>query len=902
MASRPYVELYIDNQLVEFETTPQVLLTYKQSELTNPTIVKNSFSKTVTIDATPNNNKIFNCFGNNRWVNGAGYNPSKKVGFELYRNGEPVESGYVKLNSVTTNGYKTRYEVTLFGGLGQFLYNLAYSEDGEERKLRDLIYPYSLDMEIDKNTVWSAWQHVNGNAVGDDVFDFINFAPAYNGIPKDFTANKVAINAAMLPDDFKASIDLEIDEYGTINGWILGELQDDLDEWKTKDLRSYLQRPVIRMKEIINACCNPENNGGYEVVLDEDFFNDSNKYWNDAWLTLPLLTEMEQVKSDEEITVTDNGEIITLGGIVDSERFTLSVPYFVTSNADVTVQPNGYGSRLLTGAYTFDKDTPLIAANMAIYTQLVAYSANGNIIGGSAVNSMYSPTTKANDFTYELEFQAPVNEIKGGFYSVSNEGYKYRFFDDIAIGGYTGGTLPYSTLVLENFKYEEGMYFKIITKIATVDNGTVKGYAGKLFWYEGYDAFPVDSELSYSWGEVEGNKVKQGWIIKKETLLNSEHTPADYFLSYIKLFNLHIWKDMYEKKFYVSERSNFYTGEYIDLEDVTDRSEVIINPLSFDAKWYDFQYDMETSGALYKDYNNEYGIPYGIQKIDTNYNFDNTSKNLLEKNAFKGCIMSRGKSRYYIDLFADTYSQTIPMPPYLQDGMQTFLFNSSGDTTQGTYITPKLSTPDNTVTWRTDKNFDITPKPSFVDEKGEPIDGQDVLLFYNGKTEMKDLEGNYLRYFLTDDIVEFEQLNEGEPCWIWTSSPYAENNETIAINVSYLPNFSRYITNENNWIMHSWDFGTPKVLYIPDYNIDDTSNLYTQFWRSYIQDLYSVNTRIVKTKTLLKERVVGDWLRRFYYFDGSYWVLNEITDYDITSNGLTSCTFVRINNPQNYLQ
>ena len=36
-----------------------------------------------------------------------------------------------------------------------------------------------------------------------------------------------------------------------------------------------------------------------------------------------------------------------------------------------------------------------------------------------------------------------------------------------------------------------------------------------------------------------------------------------------------------------------------------------------------------------------YGFDYGIQKVNTNYNFDSTSKDLLEKNVLKNCICNR---------------------------------------------------------------------------------------------------------------------------------------------------------------------------------------------------------------------------------------------------------------------
>ena len=57
---------------------------------------------------------------------------------------------------------------------------------------------------------------------------------------------------------------------------------------------------------------------------------------------------------------------------------------------------------------------------------------------------------------------------------------------------------------------------------------------------------------------------------------------------------------------------------------------------------------------------------------------------------------------------------------------------------------------------------------------------------------------------------------------------------------------------------------------------------------------------MVECRVYLRERVLGDWLRRFYFWDGSWWMLNRITDYDPTYNGTTKCEFVRINDKNNY--
>jgi hypothetical protein len=122
-------------------------MTYQTEDFKNPTIVKNSFSKSITIPGTTNNNKIFGDiykldrlqhYGDT--VFGINYNPSHRVDFQIYKDGELIESGYTQLNSVSKLGGDIKYNVTFFGGLGDFFYGLKYKEDGTEKTLADLQY------------------------------------------------------------------------------------------------------------------------------------------------------------------------------------------------------------------------------------------------------------------------------------------------------------------------------------------------------------------------------------------------------------------------------------------------------------------------------------------------------------------------------------------------------------------------------------------------------------------------------------------------------------------------------------------------------------------------------------------------------------------------------------------
>ena len=53
------IELYIDGKKADLTTVISVAMNYELEKLQNPTIIKNNFSKTIQLQATPTNNKIF---------------------------------------------------------------------------------------------------------------------------------------------------------------------------------------------------------------------------------------------------------------------------------------------------------------------------------------------------------------------------------------------------------------------------------------------------------------------------------------------------------------------------------------------------------------------------------------------------------------------------------------------------------------------------------------------------------------------------------------------------------------------------------------------------------------------------------------------------------------------------
>lgn len=315
--------LYINNEKVEFEAEPKFEFRYQQEDFSNPTIIKNSFSKTIKIEGTDNNNRIFGEIYNLdreqlykfNECTGVYFNPSKRTPFELYKNGELIESGYMQLTDITINNHRIVYSITLFGGLGDMFYSLMYNEEGEKKTLADLWYRIGdketeLDFKINKEFVKASWDAVMLGSKGNTINDLISFAPSYNGLYDDFDNSSILVNTFMSKvfGDGKSSSQDGVN-YLTYNGYRMARTDRDWTEWECRDLRSYMQRVCLKFSKVLDAICDEYNNGGYRVNLDSTFFNDNNPFYSRAFMALPLLPTLsggEETTEDCNLSVDTN--------------------------------------------------------------------------------------------------------------------------------------------------------------------------------------------------------------------------------------------------------------------------------------------------------------------------------------------------------------------------------------------------------------------------------------------------------------------------------------------------------------------------------------------------------------------------------------------------------------------
>ena len=917
------VRLFLGNEEVEFSTPPDILFNYSVTELSNPTIVKNAYSKTVTIEGTAQNNRIFGHIYNleriqgfGGTISGEGFNPLVKTDFTLYYNGSVYESGYFKLDEIRKNNNNIEYDISLFGGLGDWLYRLSFKEDGSSMELSDLTFDketstgQELGFTINKETVAEAWENMWQFS---SKWDTINFAPCSNGKPSNLSADKFLIN------------NNGITMFGGANAqgdYSMGTSKNEHTEWETFDLRSYLQRPVIRVRDVIGACCNPDNNGGYTVNLDTDFFNTDNPYYWNSWMTLPMLTELDvpaTVQTPLAVTslTKENNYLYSIWdemGNVTNVSFEMQVKFTPSDgySGDTVVLMREYDA---SGGFTLHQHyIKKMSVDSFIMVQMLGYNADGQVtarsnmfrlIGSKPKSFHYNTTDEQAKITFESvdpkENVPGVTTLIGQFTKKNGE---YVFCntsgDEYILNFSFPSNAEFSDLKVKIVPCER-KYIKYTSGGSTSEGdissaSTWSSYSYKSNSWQRENAVSsldrVEGSFSYiPYGATGITESYEGfWSGRKFTkkdLLTLGVTPAQFILSYAKIFGLYFVKDVESKTISILSRHNFYKRDNtVNINDIIDKgSDIKITPVSSKYQYYDFGLEQVESEAG-KAYKNTYGRDYGVASVNTGYEFEQERKSVLDGNIFKGGIDVMEKNKYYL-------MPTDGVPCLVYNGFDYWYKSSETGTTNGTVSIQTMDglilNPDGL------KYYDFIPKVQFHSEDNEATDGSMVLLF----CEEKLYNVGNLGFHLTDDTQQMYAMNDGQPCWMINRYTTDKSGHTVALDIPYFPVFLRN-GYRGKYISYSMDMGSPMTTYVPNKFVSGWQNIFYRGWESYIYDLYNVNTRLLKCKCLLRERPNPEWLRRFYWFDNCYWRINSIKDWNISSFDETEMEFIKVQNIDNY--
>lgn len=907
--------LYINGMKADLRSDTSIEWTASSVDYSNPTVVRNSFTKTISLDGTPNNNRIFgNLYGLDRRQDISdpiSFNPVLRTPFMLYNGMELVEEGYCKVENIVRNSKSVVYEITLYGGLSQFLFNLSYgnSEEGEKINLGELDFGIP-DFIISKDTVNDAWDNIQKKG---SIWEKINFMPDTQGVPDNFSADKIVLNTDGLEctvrygangkvenGTFPKEIVQEGTTYRTTDGFLYGTASKELTYMETRDFRSWLMQPVMRVKHFIGTILSKENNGGYTVLQDPDFFSQQNPYWEDMWITLPKIDTATSVSDKQdwdwriEGTSTVNRYSITFS-LTQPPVFN-TLPFQLQIDSEIRAENiTSTASELFLASYNPSEEIPNRLGGIAIQVYLT--DRNNTVIGGSSPYILVSETPDGSYMDideliaqrlYKPIWNSKPITVKGTFKRDSSgryvwNGEPFRFLVDVENVPYENVRVDVRLLAnavkdggLWSFGNRRGVLYE------TNSNGTPKEFSPKVYdtgescvWLKGDEIIPRSNTR----------------VSLKSIMERMDGTPADWLLSYCKMFGLFLSVDTRRKRVEIWHRSRFYRNECTSLEGHMDMyNEWIVNPLTFDAKFYRMAHG-DSGTALEDEYSENTQVPYGSQTIDTRFNFNNTVTDITEKILFSNVVDSLHKSNYYT-IYKDSEGREIPNT--LQNWVE-FQYVSGENTLEVPVAYPSSNTREfynkDYITY-----FNFAPFPSLFDKDGKGVDGSGILLFYRG---LAGTGNSYIN--ITDDTSLMWTLNDRNPCWLITQKEYDSKGNRIAIKRTSVPQFGRY-EGEYNMIGVALDYGRPKTMYIPDSRIlPDDSTVYEKFWKGYIQDLYSVDTKTVECNVVFPEIFNPSFFRKFWWFGNSEWVLSKAENIKYLPGERIKCTFTRVNDRQAYL-
>ena len=864
---RNKVKLFIEGVQADLDDGSFLLLNYTAEDLENPTVVRNSFSRQIALKGTPRNDEIFGHIYRNDRVTvygspytGPNFDPTRKTSFTIYNEmNEILESGYLKLDEVVTTRRRREYRVTLYGGLGSFLYGLSYDTDGNKRSLADLTFPETLDFTIDRDAVAAAWARLGGDTSKPAKWDIINFAPCYNGKPtKPFDANKCLVDVATV------GLPATDGDYSAAEGKAIVTLDAEVTEQEAKDYRSYLQRPVIKVSAIINAICQSANNGGWTVQLDPAFFVGSNPYWNDTWLTLPMLNELNIDTSGTTGDDNFNGGTFTIPGGGNLSR------YYNVWMDFAMVGSGGAEDYVLYceddwAAGMQGDDTPGFYQNY-IEWEVVAYDSNDAVIshffwrastqqtpaGEVQMDEIFDYISVGYTFYKDGSVWKPNISVQG--YGIAKVSVTQRI-KGLAWGHLRAGVDPNLMWPTSSYDYQDGVYFDCYAELQ-----------GSYIKYQ----------------VVNSSTVRTGASITAATLLASDHTPADYLLSYCKTFGLQIVCHKDEKTVEILRRDTLYNGGTRDINSRIDRGREISKvPFAFDSRWYLF--GAPTAGDFAEYYANKYGGEFGQYRVNTGYDFNADERKMTDGIIFRGGCEVLETSKH----FCDVVVAGVPVPAVFLAGGKLTLYK--GNETKDFPLPFYASI---TRTWENPTNpmHDDFPKLQVHGADNAHQDGRDTLLFFDG---MKTPASAHVT--LSDDTRQMLTLNGNTPCWM---PGYCDYDPTWLL--SSLPHFSRYVA-AGSAITAQLDWGTPVEVQIPGVTIAAGSGIFGRYWSKYIADRYDDDSAVVTAYVDFRGiKVDENLLRGFYWFDGALWALNRIIDHSLTTNGPTKCEFVKVQDANNY--
>lgn len=529
------MELFIDNYQVDLESLLQPNFNYAFLDTYDPSSVKSSYSKTIKIPKSKTNLV------------------KQRGDFEIRDNGRVLQKGYYTLDSETQEKTKAYYNITLYGQLGNFFYNLSSGS------LADLYYGWkdSKDVEDRFKLEWSN--------------DYVYYS--WNNPRDNFETNLVPIPCVTDNSNFdygKTVIEDKLFKvpqgYSLIDGKYSIVETEDSTTWLRQNFQTDMMPVGLRYSEIIKACCNPENNGGYTVNLDPSFFNSNNPYWKD------LFVLFEQPTQDYG-NVTEDYSSFNLGSQAE---------YSSSGNFTTQVTPTVNSEVWSVNGNSLETVKSIIENKLSVsFTPRFKPTQEGwnNYL---ANYTQYNTTITIRVTNSSGEYRESTLTWKAGTDLRASGGYLVYPKKELSIvipRTWNSISIKYTL----NLSKRPSTHGPLSIEDYVAGNVVLPGQSDKLI-------------LSTSYVDINATQYEYSQYTKKD-LLGSSDTPLDYLLSFTKMFNLRFYQHPGSKTIDILSWDNWFTDK-VDIQDWIDYSNYQVIPKVTDAKEIHFSVDPDENTTV----------------------------------------------------------------------------------------------------------------------------------------------------------------------------------------------------------------------------------------------------------------------------------------------------------------
>lgn len=940
------INLIINNILVDMPDDVSVLFQRQRTDYTNPTIVRNSFTKTIRLPGTDNNNAIFGQLWkldktiDGRWDRE--FNPSVRNPFILtdaYSN--LIEQGYVKLNSIEWDGNFYSYNVTLYGELGNLLYGLSYRIDEETQEnypltLADLDLGFR-EFAINKELIEAAWGRLNDDYDyrGDEyaIFDTINFCVSYDGAPSaaNFDAKKIWTSvdrmAAVIwkdsyyyANEFPSSIVDDGVTYRYISTMVsrmdpddrygLMELKKEISPLEARDLRSYLLRPVVNIKKVFDAIGEYiSRNFDYTLDMSDEFFNTYE--FKSTWMTLSMLYE---INPDVETgTVFTNRQLFSNTSSLASYLISYCKTYGIYMDVDFA------GKRLILTRL------PRFFNSEKVNNLKVDLSRNIKITPLSFDKASYT-------FDYgdgEGEFLKKYKDTYGIQYGSKRVNTGYRF--DASSAPYIDNnifragvdSIDQSPYYRYPYAVREGILFDYPTGI--LDEANPPTY--KLFDMESYsqlgDVKTVDGQMTPHWYPG----IRNGDSSRAYNIPNSGY---QFLASWWIGLRQGVWQDSYPKlqchsegnkavdgKNILLKFSGFKRTSYGSVYNTEDRTYFVTetyNDYNIDASKVNYllsddypylkgvigqncYFDCPSPSESYGGYtyikviNN---LPV-FSRCTYNYTRDYGNIPVMYVSGFDNYNIYGSTSSVSTTGYASYFSTTVSS----SSGRQYPYFSYLGFDPNHRYFVAAAVRTSDAATIKTNNSYVYPDIIGSTRIDSRNLGYSDTVQLIASIVETGSTRPDSITPLSTNGVSGSVSFNTYYLiAFDLTELGLADNISTVEEAIQYFGLTDKKV----GYLYHltdTLDFGIPRELYVPSCTYEEGIGIFNNYWMKYISDVYSINTRVMECYCYLDN--IDEVFREFYFYDNALWILSKIVDWD-TKTHWCKGTFIKVNNSNNYTQ